>query len=195
MTAIWPTTLPQAPEPRGYSNKARDNVYHKAMSYGQGKKRPKAIFAIRDVNMQFFLGNTEADILDDFYTTTLNRVEPFTWIDHRNGDEVKYRFLAPPTVVPFGTALYWDVTLQLEITEWISAAEVVINALVDTLDTELGLVETTTGETIIETPSATTYYEFSLTGGALLWNNGMASQERFRSVYRTGRYGNKQRYS
>ena len=116
MTAIWPTSLPQAPEPRGYVNTARDNVLHRAMGYGPGKKRPKATFTIRDVTATFFLDSTDADTLDEFYTTTLNRVEPFTWIDHRTGNAATYRFLTPPTSIPYGTALYWDVVLKLEIT-------------------------------------------------------------------------------
>ena len=145
--AVWPTSLPQAPEPRGYSNVARDNVHHTAMSYGQGKKRPKGTVTIRDVTMQFFLGNTEADILDDFYVLTLNRVEPFTWIDHRTGDTATYRFLAPPTVVPYGSALYWDVILKLELIDLTPTP--IDNIIVDTLGGEI-LVDSLNGDFIIE---------------------------------------------
>ena len=86
------------------------------MGYGPAKLRAKVTQVIRDVDMQFFIDNDQADALDDFYINTLRRTGVFNWIDHRTGDAALYKFLQPPAVKPYGTALYWDVTLKLEMT-------------------------------------------------------------------------------
>jgi len=111
----WPVGLPQAPEPAGYVNKERDNVLRSPVGYGPDKTRLRTSFAIRDVSMQFFLDNTDAGSLDTFYETTLLKVNTFTWIDHRNDAAATYRFKAPPIFMPFGSASWWDVSLELEI--------------------------------------------------------------------------------
>ena len=113
--ATWPVSLPQAPEPQGYTNVERDGVMRSQLSYGPDKVRQRTMIAIRNVGMQFYLDTTDNATLDSFYTTTLSRVDSFTWIDHRNGNAATYRFKAPPAYSPFGTGLYWIVTLQLEI--------------------------------------------------------------------------------
>jgi len=111
----WPGTLPTAPEPSGYTNVERDAVLRSEMGYGPAKLRQRTSVVIRDVTMHFFLDNTDMETLNDFYTNTLERTQPFSWINHLTGDPVNYRFIVPPTFVPFGSALYWDVTIQLEI--------------------------------------------------------------------------------
>ena len=113
----WPSTLPQAPEPQGYTNIERNNVIRTGMGYGPDKLRQNNTQVIRDVSMQFFLENSDADTLDDFYINTLSRVDSFTWKDHRTDNVSLYRFKSPPSFVPFGTALWWDISLQLEILE------------------------------------------------------------------------------
>jgi len=122
MADPWPPSLPQAPEPTGYVNIERGNVISSPMGYGPAKLRQRSTQALRDVTMHFFLESTGSQdvndpmwTLDNFYTNTLERVLEFDWIDHRTGNPATYRFKAPPSISPYGTALYWDVTLELEI--------------------------------------------------------------------------------
>jgi len=85
------------------------------MGYGPDKVRQRVTMVTREVTMQFFLDNTDADTLDAFYVTTLKRTLSFDWIDHRTGNAAVYRFVAPPVFTAYGSALWWDVTLKLEI--------------------------------------------------------------------------------
>jgi len=90
------------------------------MGYGPPKLRQRTTFAIRDIGMHFFLDDVDQKVLNAFYKTDLSRVDSFEWIDHTVSTPAVpvvaiYRFKAPPSYIPFGSALWWDVTLQLEI--------------------------------------------------------------------------------
>lgn len=117
----WPTSLPdiQYPAPdSGYQRQAVDPVLSTAMDVGPPKERRRSSAVHETVSLRVDMDEDQLATVRDFYESTLQRVNPFDWIDHYDRTTATYVFTAKPQGTPLGldetTGKYWwSVQLQL----------------------------------------------------------------------------------
>lgn len=113
MTA-WPASLPQDVLLGGYSEAPQDTAIRSAVSYGPDKVRRRTTAVITHVTMKLRLTTAQVATLETFYNDTIQIAGPVDWIHHRTRAAAAYRFLSPPTFVPYGAG-YWSATLEMEL--------------------------------------------------------------------------------
>ena len=112
--ADWPSTLPQIPLQRGFSESPPDTTIRTKMDAGPAKLRRRFTANVRPINSSFILTKAQIAILDTFYvTTTVGGSASFTWLDPRTKVLKSFRFTAPFEYVLISGDL-WTVSLKLE---------------------------------------------------------------------------------
>lgn len=109
----WPTSLPQDPLQRGFSQQQVDNSVRSQMGYGPDKLRRRTSAATKNVPMVIKVDQTQYAALETFYNTTIAVTGVVDWKDHITGAAAQYRFLKPPTYTPAEPG-YWYASLEME---------------------------------------------------------------------------------
>lgn len=114
MTAAWPGTLPENIWKPGYRETPRPSFIRSRVDVGPAKVRRRTTIDITDFVVELRMTAAQTELLDTFYTTTLiGGTQPFTWVHHRTGDAITYRFLKKPEMAP-GAGTRWIVVMHLE---------------------------------------------------------------------------------
>lgn len=118
-SAVWPAGLPQAPQLRSLREQPADLTVRTAMAVGPAKVRRRQTAGVRIFACELLLTRTQVETLDDFfYETIAAGALPFTWVHHRTGQTVDYRFTGPPEYVPLAPrqagSEMWRTTFTLE---------------------------------------------------------------------------------
>ncbi|QQS08665.1 MAG: hypothetical protein IPK69_11850 [Phycisphaerales bacterium] len=116
---IWPAGLPQAPQVAGYSQQDEERTVRTAMAVGPAKVRRRATAAVENCDVEIKLTRTQVALLKTFYRESIQAgALAFTWKHHQTGNEIDYRFLGAPVLVPRaprqGGTEYWVATFRLE---------------------------------------------------------------------------------
>lgn len=113
--AVWPPTLPQAPEGAGYREQAPYHVIDQPMDMGPSKRRPRFTAGIRSFTLSMVLTEADVALLETFYRDTLlGGADPFDWVHPRTQAAVTMQFTAAPQYRPIGPTTY-RVTMSLEV--------------------------------------------------------------------------------
>ena len=116
---IWPAGLPQAPQVARYSQVDQDRTVRTSMDVGPAKVRRRRTAAIETCEIELRLTRAQVATLKTFFRDTVQAgAVAFEWKHHETGQQVDYRFIAPPTFTPSaprqaGTEI-WSATFQLE---------------------------------------------------------------------------------
>ena len=115
MSATWPAELPQLVLQSGFGETFGDGALRSSMDTGPAKSRPRFTAAPRPVTARQTLTDSQAEILDAFYHTTLAMgALSFGWVHPRTQAVATLRFTAPPRLQPAG-GLYWTADYALEV--------------------------------------------------------------------------------
>lgn len=115
MTAVWPVTLPAAPEADGYQIIYPANVIRSNMDAGPIKQRRRVSWAKLRVVAPFMLTAAQLVDFETFYkTTTLSGTLVFEWTDPMRAVLGEYRIIETPTIEAQEYSLWYIVTLILE---------------------------------------------------------------------------------
>jgi hypothetical protein len=113
--AVWPASLPQAPNADGYAEHAPKTIIRTEMEAGPPKMRRRFTAGIRPFEMKIAMTKSETQVLDAFFVTTLvGGSLAFDWIHPRTGAAASFRFVKPPTYSAKSDNA-WDVALSVEV--------------------------------------------------------------------------------
>lgn len=112
---VWPNTLQQCLDARGFQITDRDDTLTSEMDIGPAKKRPRTTDSIEDLTGVIFIDATQYSILQAFYRQTLGKGSlPFLMPHPITREQVTVRFTAPPKYDPLG-GVKFQATLSMEI--------------------------------------------------------------------------------
>lgn len=95
--ALWPSTLPQRPDQRGYKERLPDLLLYTQMESGPPKVRPTATKGYINYEITLVLSSSQKATLTSFYMTTLeNGAVIVNWIDFTTGAAKDYYIMTPP---------------------------------------------------------------------------------------------------
>lgn len=116
--ATWPTTLPQCPQNRGYSENIGALIIRSRTDAGPAKMRRRGNRP-QTMSVLFVMNETQIETLDTFINDTIKSVGRFDFLHPRTGETVEVRF------VPSGDGdLYkigyvgpnvWEISMNFEI--------------------------------------------------------------------------------
>lgn len=115
MTAVWPVTLPAAPDSGGFQIIYPTNVIRSNMDAGPTKQRRRVAWAKQRMVAPFMLTAAQLVDFETFYrTTTLSGTLVFEWTDPMRAVLGEYRIVEDPIVEAQEYSLWYIVTLVLE---------------------------------------------------------------------------------
>jgi hypothetical protein len=114
--ASWPSTLPQVPLVRDYSEQSPDLTIRSTVDTGPAKVRRRATSGVTVLTCTFRLSLSQRDTLDSFWKTTLKGGSiAFTWNHPITSSSITCRIVNPPTYTPLVRGSFWNTTLKIEI--------------------------------------------------------------------------------
>lgn len=112
--ATWPSSLPQAPQGKGYGEQPAVNVVMTQMDVGPPKRRQRATAALRMFNATYLMSDAQVEVFDDFYENTIAfGALPFDMVNARTGALETYFIKGEPNIV-YADAGSWNVSITLE---------------------------------------------------------------------------------
>ena len=107
---LWPGTLPQVSNRRGYAEGERDTVIRSQVGYGPAKLRSRTTAQMYDGSRAFFMTDAQKATLETFYRD--NKSVSWEW-DEGSGQR-SYRFAGPPAYAEIKCDK-WSVTMSIEV--------------------------------------------------------------------------------
>lgn len=115
MTAVWPATLPAAPDANGFQILYPQNVVRSAMDAGPIKQRRRVAWARQLMVAPFVLTMAQLADFQTFYaTTTKSGTLVFEWTDPIRSVLGEYRIVETPVIESDEYALWYRVTIIVE---------------------------------------------------------------------------------
>lgn len=112
--STWPASLPQYILQDGFSESFAKNTVRTAMDVGPPKMRKRSTNAPRPVSVQQYMTDTQLNVFDTFYASTLGwGAERFDWVHPRTQAVKEFRFTIEPVYTPEGAG--YMVQMKLEI--------------------------------------------------------------------------------
>jgi len=111
--ATWPISLPQRVQRDGLAQRLESNTLRTPMEVGPDKLRHRTKSNYRGMEMSMVVTETQLLTLISFFENDIYKGSlPFTWADPIFQIIETFRFLEPPTWVPYG--LQYKVALKME---------------------------------------------------------------------------------
>lgn len=115
MTAVWPVTLPPAPDTYGFKIIYPQNVIRTRMDYGPIKQRRRVAWSREQMVVAFVVDSTQLATFETFYKTTVQSgVLPFQWTHPMRQVLGEYRIIEVPDIESQEFGLWYRITLVLE---------------------------------------------------------------------------------
>ena len=113
--ATWPTSLPQSPKLRGYTESADSNVIRSSNEVGPANQRRRYTAKVKTFPISLVMTTTQLETFDTFLEGTIDDgALPFTWIHPRTLATASCRLRNVPNYNAQGNG-YYLVTFQMEI--------------------------------------------------------------------------------
>lgn len=113
--ATWPTSLPQEPKLRGYTETRESNVLRSPTEQGPAKTRKLYTADIPVFSIVLVMTDAQLTTFDTFFESTIDYgATSFTWVHPRTGSGATCRLRSVPNLVRLGGD-YWSVSFQMEI--------------------------------------------------------------------------------
>lgn len=110
--ASWPSSLPDLPLGRQYTEQPPDRRIRTPMDKGPAKQRLLVTANVRPVDVAFRLHQDDVATFDTFYQD--NEAITWTWVNPRTNVAATLRFASVPAYNHFGGE-YYDVTFRIEV--------------------------------------------------------------------------------
>lgn len=94
----WPAGVPETPLRAGNRYGYQDNRIRSPMGYGPAKMRRRTTAEVKTLSFVFHWTPAEWAIFTNWYEVTLNKVDPFNFVNPYDGLTIDARFIAEPVV-------------------------------------------------------------------------------------------------
>ena len=111
--AAWPSGLPQLSLLEGAFEAGQGVTVRSEVDVGPAKVRRRYTDEVVRFSVPLILTAAQVDILETFYSTTLDAIDPFDWTHPRTRVAVSFAFVSRPSYSPIGAGFY-QTSLELE---------------------------------------------------------------------------------